>query len=134
MRYRKIAGIVLLWALQLFAALAFVNIGVGKFVSPFWIKAFARWGYSDDFRILIGVLEIAGGILLAIPQTTVYAAALVDVIMIGAAGTLLLNGVPSRQISAPIVWMVLASGLAFARRRRTWRPARRSARVTAGTV
>jgi uncharacterized membrane protein YphA (DoxX/SURF4 family) len=80
------------------------------------------------------VLEIAGGILLAIPQTTVYAAALIDVIMIGAAGTLLLNGQPPRQISAPIVWMVLASGLAFARRRRAWRPARRGARVTAGTV
>ena len=124
----------LLWAIQLLAAVAFVNIGFGKFVSPFWIKAFARWGYSDNFRMLIGVLEMAGGILLAIPQTTVYAAALIDVIMIGAAGTLLLNGQPPRQISAPIVWIVLVSALAFRRRRRTWRPAGRGARIAAGTV
>jgi putative oxidoreductase len=121
MRYLKIAGVVLLWAIQLLAAFAFVNIGLGKFTHPFWIKAFAKWGYSDGFRMLIGVLEMAAGVLLAIPQTTVYAAALIDVLMIGAAGTLLLNGEPSRQISAPIVWMVLVSALAFARRRRTWR-------------
>jgi len=134
MRYARIAGTVLLWAFQLLSAYAFVNIGFAKFGHPFWIKAFARWGYSDAFRILIGVLEMAGGVLLAIPQTTVYAAALIDVIMIGAAGTLLLHGEPHRQIAAPIVWMVVASGLAFARRRRTWRPAGRGARVAAGTV
>jgi uncharacterized membrane protein YphA (DoxX/SURF4 family) len=134
MRYLKIAGIVLLWIVQLLAAFAFLNIGFGKFVGPFWIKAFARWGYSDGFRILIGVLEMAGGALLALPQTTMYAAALIDVIMIGAAGTLLLNGEPHRQVAAPIVWMILVSGLALARRRRTWRPARRGVSMAADTV
>jgi putative oxidoreductase len=134
MRYARIAGTVLLWAIQILAAFAFVKIGFDKFGNAFWINSFARWGYSDGFRILIGVLEMAGGLLLAIPQTTVYAAVLIDVVMIGAAGTLLLNGVPPRQISAPIVWFVLVTVLAYVRRRRTWRPARRSARVAAGAV
>jgi uncharacterized membrane protein YphA (DoxX/SURF4 family) len=134
MRYLRIAGTVLLWAIQILAGLGFTAIGFGKFGNPFWIRAFAHWGYSDGFRILIGVLEMAGGILLAIPQTTVYAAALIDVIMIGAAGTLLLHGAPLQQISAPIVWMVLASVLAFVRRRRAWRPAGPGARIAAGTV
>jgi putative oxidoreductase len=134
MRYLRIAGTVLLWAIQLLAAFAFVRIGFAKFGNPFWITAFARGGYSDGFRVLIGVLEMAGGILLAIPQTTVYAAALIDVILIGAAATLLLNGQPLQQISAPIVWMVLVSVLAFVRRRRAWRPAGRGARIAAGAV
>jgi uncharacterized membrane protein YphA (DoxX/SURF4 family) len=134
MRYLRLAGVVLLWAIQLLAAFAFVNIGFEKFGNPFWIRSFAQWGYSDEFRVLIGVLEMTAGVLLAIPRTTVYAAALIDVILIGAAATLLLNGAPARQLSAPIVWIVLATGLAYVRRRRTWRPAPRSARVAAGTV
>jgi hypothetical protein len=77
---------------------------------------------------------MAAGVLLAIPQTTVYAAALIDVILIGAAATLLLNGAPAQQMSAPIVWMVVASALAFVRRRRAWRPAGPGARIAAGTV
>jgi putative oxidoreductase len=121
MRYLKIAGVVLLWAIQLLAAVLLVKIGFDKFGNAFWIHAFAKWGYSDGFRVLIGVLEMTGGLLLAIPQTTVYAAFLIDVILVGAAGTLLLNGAPTQQLSAPIVWMVLVSALAFARRRRTWR-------------
>src|SRR4029450_2337298 len=72
MRYARIAGTVLLWAIQILAAFAFVKIVFDKFGNAFWINSFARWGYSDGFRILIGVLEMAGGLLLAIPQTTVY--------------------------------------------------------------
>lgn len=121
MRYLRIAGVVLLWAIQLLSAFVFVRIGFAKFVHPFWIHAFAKWGYSDSFRILIGILEIAAGVLLAFPQTTVYAAALIDLILTGAVATLIVHGEPNRQVLAPIIWMVLASGLAFARRRRTWR-------------
>lgn len=134
MRYVRIAGVALLWIVQLLAAFAFVRIGFAKFGNAFWIHSFEKWGYSDNFRMFIGVLEMAGGVLLAIPQTTVYAAALIDVIMIGAAGTLLLNGGLNRQVSAPIVWFVLVSALAFARRRRTWRIGGRPAPAAADAV
>src|SRR3982750_935233 len=113
MRYVRLAGAVLLWVVQLLAAAAFTAIGFAKFGNPFWIQAFARWGYSDEFRVLVGVLEMAAGILLAIPRTTVYAAALIDAILIGAAGTLVLNGEPFRQAVAPLVWIAIASALAF---------------------
>lgn len=124
----------LLWIVQILAALAFVAIGIGKFSSPFWLRAFARWGYSDAFRMLIGVLEMTGGVLLAIPQTTVYAAALIDAIMIGAAGTLLAHVEPRGQLFAPIFWAVIVSSLGYARRLRAWRPAGRGASVAADTV
>src|SRR5215471_7786311 len=104
MRYVRIGGVVLLWAIQILTAFAFTGVGFAKFHSPFWIHAFTKWGYSDGFRMLIGVLEMAGGILLAVPQTTLYAAVLIDVILIGAAATLLLNE-PPRQATAPIAWM-----------------------------
>ena len=125
---------VLLWIVQILAALAFVAIGYGKFGNPFWLRAFARWGYSGQFRILIGVLEMTGGILLAIPKTTAYAAILIDVIMIGAAGTLLAHGEPRAQMFAPIFWMAIVSSVAYARRRHAWRPAARQSSAAADTV
>jgi hypothetical protein len=112
MRYVRRAGIVVLWAMQILGAAAFIAIGMAKFSSPFWVKAFARWGYSDGFRILIGVLEVAGGAALVWPRTTFYAAVLIDAILIGAAATLGLHG---ERMSAPTMWFVWISILAAAR-------------------
>lgn len=112
----------LLWIIQILAMLAFIAIGVAKFRNVFWIKAFPRWGYSDGFRMLIGVIEIAGGALLAPPQTTFYAAAFLVSIMIGAISTLMINHEP---IFPPLFWAVVLSAIGVARRRRAWRPSAR---------
>ena len=123
MRYLKTAGTVMLWALQIFATVGFTVAGIGKFRSAFWIAAFARWGFSDGFRMLIGVLELAGGLLLAFPRTTSYAAVLIGCIMVGAAGTLVLHKEPW---AAPVFWLVIMALLGIARRRRAWRPVSRT--------
>src|SRR4029077_10694634 len=91
MRYLRTAGTVTVWALQAFACLGFVFIGIAKFRPGFWIAGFARWGYSDSFRMLIGILEIAGGVLLTFPLTASYAATLLGSIMVGATVTLVLH-------------------------------------------
>jgi hypothetical protein len=59
----------ILWCFQIWAAFAFVVIGVGKFRNAFWLTAFHRWGYSAEFRMLIGGLEILGGVLIAVPPS-----------------------------------------------------------------
>jgi len=128
-RGKTVAGV--LWILQILAAFSFVAIGAGKFVNPFWLRAFLRWGYSDGFRMLIGVLEILGGLLIAIPRTASYAAILIDAILIGAAGTLLIN---HEKLFPPIFWLIVVSIVGYARRRQAWRPAGRAVSVAADTV
>ena len=125
------AGRAILWAFQAWAAFAFVVIGIAKFRSPFWFAAFTRWGYSDGFRMLIGALEFIGGLLIAFPRTAVYAAFLIDAIMIGAVGTLLLN---HGKLFAPIFWLVVVSIVGYARRKQAWRPAGRGAAAAVDTV
>jgi uncharacterized membrane protein YphA (DoxX/SURF4 family) len=125
------AGRVILWIFQGWAAFAFVVIGFGKFHGAFWVKAFTRWGYSDGFRLLIGVLEMTGGLLMAFPRTAAYAAILLDVIMIGAIATLVAH---DEHLFAPTFWLIVVSIVGYARWRQAWRPAAGAPRAHAGTV
>jgi putative oxidoreductase len=131
MRILKIAGMVALWIVQILAAAAFVAIGVAKFGSPEWARNFARWGYPDGFYMVIGALEIAGGLLLLLPKVTSYAATLLGVILVAAAATLALHHQP---ISPPTAWLVVMILLGVARRRRAWRPGMHPLPVTANQV
>lgn len=124
MRFLKSASPVLLWVLQILFSFLFVMTGVGKFRGAFWVAGFARWGYPDGFRVVVGVLEIVAGALLAFPWTASYAAALIVCIMIGAEGTLILN---HEKIAPPIVWMVIVTTIGIGRRHRAWRPNARAA-------
>lgn len=125
------AGRIILWTIQGWAVLAFVVIGFGKFHNPFWAKAFPKWGYSDSFRMLIGVLEMLGGALLAFPRTALYAAVLIDVILLGAAWTLVTH---HERAFPPLFWLIVISIVGYARRRQAWRPAGRDMRAAVDTV
>ena len=131
MRTLKIVGTVALWIVQILAAAAFVAIGLGKFGDPSWARNFARWGYPDGFYMVIGVLEIAGGLLLLVPKVTSYAAALLAVILVAAAVTLQLNHLP---MSPALAWLGIILLLGVARRRRAWRPGTHPLPVTANQV
>jgi putative oxidoreductase len=119
MRVLTKVGMVALWVVQVLAAAAFVAIGVAKFASPVWARNFARWGYPDGFYMVVGALEIAGGLLLLAPKATSYGAALNGMILVAAAATLRRNDLP---MSPPLVWLVVMILLGVARRRRAWRP------------
>ncbi len=127
----KTVGKVALWIVQILAAAAFVAIGVAKFGSPVWARNFDRWGYPDGFYMVVGVLEIAGGLLLLVPKLTSYGAALNAAILVAAAATLWLNQLP---LSPPLVWLVVMVVLGVARRRRAWRPGGRAVPVTSAQV
>ena len=133
MRVVRIAGTVVLWTLQVLAAAGFVAIGVAKFAIPAWAHNFARWGYPDGFYMVIGALEMIGGVLLLVPRLTSYAAALLGAIMIGAAATHLLHNETAR-LSAPLMWLGMMAVLGFARRRRAWRGSPRPLPIAAKQV
>ena len=124
-------GRAILWFFQIWAAFSFVVIGIGKFRNAFWLAAFPRWGYSDSFRMLIGVLEILAGLLMAFPRTVTYAAVLIDAIMLGAVTTLLLN---HEKLFPPIFWLIVVSIVGYARWKQAWRPAGRGMSAAADTV
>lgn len=85
---RKYLRPTLLWLVTLFLVTVFVNAGWPKFSAESgWGRAFAHWGFPNWFRVLVGVIEVAGGLLLLVPRTAVYAAAALAVIMLGAMGT-----------------------------------------------
>ena len=76
------------WILRGAIALAFVLFGTEKFPanpeSP-WVKLFAEIGIGQWFRIVTGVIEILGGVLVLIPWTTTAGLALLASTMASAA-------------------------------------------------
>ena len=76
---------ILTWLL----ALLFIAGGVPKILNLGNFEAeFIRFGYSSGFRLLIGVLEVGGGLALLVPGLALLGAALLLVIMVGATWTL----------------------------------------------
>jgi uncharacterized membrane protein YphA (DoxX/SURF4 family) len=68
---------------------------------------FARFGYSAGFCVLIGVVEIAGGVALLVRSVALYGALLLLAIMAGATWTLVKVG------DAPVPPLVVGSLLAI---------------------
>lgn len=81
---------------------------------------FARWGYSDAFRVATALLQITGAVLLIVPATSFYGAALLGAIMVGAIATHLAHDPPAAAVS-PLVVLVLAGIVALATRPRLLR-------------
>ena len=76
------------WILALYLARMYVTMGWIKFdPAGFWTAAFTRWGYPPWFRVLIGALEVLGGLLLILPWTASYGAVTLVLVMLGAWGT-----------------------------------------------
>ena len=83
----------LLWVLSAWFAYRLIVNGIRKFdPDGLWSPAFEEWGYPIWFRILIGILELAGGILVVIPMWRHWGSLLLFFIMIGALITRIING------------------------------------------
>ena len=62
MKNEKIKTI-LTWAIQVILGLQFILSGQAKFTrADWWSRKFSEWGYPDNFYLVIGVLELVGGI------------------------------------------------------------------------
>ncbi len=128
MTKKQIVLEIVAWILTLFLVLVFFRAGVTKFSdSGFWAAAFRHWGFPVWFRILIGVVEAGGALLLLWPRTASYAAINLGVVMVGAIGTVLVAG-QTRNLVQPTVALLLCSVVAALRwRKRLHMPARSAA-------
>lgn len=111
------------WTVRILLALAFVSAGGMKLAgAPQFVALFDQIGIGQWFRLLTGTLEVAGGLLLLIPRTSIFGALLLVCVMIGAVFTHLavIGGNPAPALvllalSAGVLWLRRAQLATFAR-------------------
>ena len=104
-----------LWTLQALVALTFVAAGSGKLLgSRDMIALFDAVGIGQWFRYVTGSLEVLGALLLIVPGTSAFGAALLACVLAGAVVTHLtvLHTAPT----APLMLFALTALIAFGRR------------------
>lgn len=84
MKYLKIGGT---WILTLLLAVLMAGPGSQKFTGTTWQRMFREWGYPEGFYLVIGAVEVIGGIALLIPRVASYSAIMLSIVMVGAAAT-----------------------------------------------
>ena len=99
--------------LSVLLALAFLSAGGTKLVSSDEAAPdFEEWGFPAWFATFTGVLEVAGAVLIVIPATRFYGAALLACVMAGAIVTHLGASQFGRLIP-PVMLLFLASIVAW---------------------
>jgi putative oxidoreductase len=115
----------LLWCVQAFLALVFVNASWAKLMgSPEMLALFSAVGVGQWFRYVTGILELTGAVLIMVPKTRRVGAALLATVMLGAlAAHLFILHVPP---AAPGVLFLVSGFVVWGRRRPSPRPVRRA--------
>jgi uncharacterized membrane protein YphA (DoxX/SURF4 family) len=111
-RIRNVAG----WCLSGALSVVFLAAGATKFRAPQWEARFTGWGYPDWFLIVVGLLEIGCSILLLVPRTRRWAAVVLVMLMLGAAGTHLVHGEAPRMVVNIVLAALLMAAVALGRR------------------
>jgi putative oxidoreductase len=112
------AGIVMniaLWVVQILLALAFLGASYGKLLGkPEMVGLFEAIGIGQWFRYVTGLLEVTGAVLIVVPRTKAFGAALLAMVMVGAVLThlFILHNAPT----APAVLLLLAGAVVWGRR------------------
>jgi putative oxidoreductase len=86
-----------LWFLRVLLGAAFLGAGGAKLAGvQAMVEIFEKVGLGQWFRIVTGLLEVSGGILLLIPRLTFFGAALLLTVCVGAltAHLTVLGGIP----------------------------------------
>jgi len=94
--------------------------GLAKFYAAArWDRLFLSWGYPAWLSPIVGVVEVAGAILLFVPRTTLYGAVILAVTMLGAFLTLVTHrGGQLGWGMAPLTYFIWLSVLALVIRTR----------------
>ena len=104
-----------LWCVQVLLALAFLGAASGKLLGkPEMVALFDAVGIGQWFRIVTGLLELAGAVLIVVPKTRSIGASVLAGVMAGAIATHLfvLHNAPT----APLVLLLLTSFVLWGRR------------------
>ena len=103
-------------SLSIVLALIFLAAGGTKLTSPdTHADAFARWGYPMWFLYVIGMVEVAGALLILVPAARFYGAVVLGMTMLGAAYTHL-RADELQAVPIPLVLMALAGVVAWGSR------------------
>lgn len=106
-----------LWTLQvLLAAMYVVGSGVPKLLGdPYAVQIFADLGTGQWLRVVVGLLEVAGGIGLLVPRLAGLAAACLVALMVGATSAQLFF-LSEGYWYTPVILGVLLGVVAWVRR------------------
>jgi putative oxidoreductase len=107
-----------IWVLSILLAFLFLMAGVPKLLgAQAHVQHFAKWGYPDWFRLVVGTVEVVSAIVLLIPRFAYLGAAGIGVIMAGATYTHVVR-VPEEVGRAPftLALFALAALIGYARR------------------
>lgn len=103
------------WIIAIALAGMFGKVGIDKVTDdPLMITDFKNWGYGDNFRMLIGILEILGAFGLLIPRVWYLASAGLIGLMLGATYTHISAG---EAFFPPLVMVVGLLAYMFVRRK-----------------
>ena len=84
---------ILIWLIIAYPAYHVIVNGIRKFdPEGIWTVAFQDWGYPVWFRIFIGIIETAGGLIVLVPKVRHFGGIILAVVMIGALITRIING------------------------------------------
>jgi putative oxidoreductase len=126
MKYLKVGGT---WLLTILLAVLMVGPGSQKFTGNTWERMFRQWGYPDGFYLVIGAVEVVGGLGLLVPRLASYSAIVLVVVMLGASATHIVHG--DRNGVGELVFAALLAAIAALR----WRDRLRAGQpVTAATA
>jgi uncharacterized membrane protein YphA (DoxX/SURF4 family) len=104
------------WVLSILLGIAFNNAGVAKLQGgQQYVDNFAHWGFPRWFLTFTGVVEVVAGVLMLVPKTRFYGAALAAGTMVGAVLTHVRAGEYPQTLPA-LVLGTLAAVLAWTHR------------------
>jgi len=104
------------WVISVLLGVAFVMSGGMKLSgAPEMVANFQRWGYPGFFIYVTGAIELVSALLLFMPRTAAYGAALLIPTMVGAVLTHLTHDEMSHA-PVPLVLGALAAVVLFLRR------------------
>ena len=101
------------WFVSLSVALFFIIAGYSKLVgTEEMVQVFDLFGLPAWFRIVIGIIEVTGGVLLLIPSLAGFSAFILAILMISAFAfhlvfTPISHGIPAIVILVLLVYIVL---------------------------
>lgn len=87
----------IVWGIRIVLAVAFLAAGGSKLAGvAAMIELFDKIGFGQDFRLMVGAIEVFGALLVLIPRTGLPGALWLGGTMVGAVGThlFLIGGSP----------------------------------------
>ena len=98
------------WTASVLVGFQMLLAGLPKiFGGQDWARNFELWGYPDWMRVVVGLVEVAGAILLVTPRFSLFAAGALTVIMAGAMYTQFIYGDFAHAVIPMILFVLLAT-------------------------